>query len=83
MEKICEYASAKSLSDYHLPDAAYEDIENYLDARKKYQSFQSRENKQAMFFYYEMAYTSIKHCVVNGVIPREEMWRLVDILCEY
>ena len=35
MEKNCEYAAAKSLSDYHLPDAAYEDIENYLESRKK------------------------------------------------
>lgn len=78
-----EYAAAKSLTDYHLPDAAYEDIENYLESLKKYQAFQTRENKQSMLFFYEMAYTSIKHCVVNGVIPQSEMWRLVDMLCEY
>lgn len=68
---------------FNIPEYIEEDIDTYLVARKNYHISPTFENRIAMKFAYDEAYMSIKHGVVNGFIPDEEMQRVISDLKRY
>lgn len=72
------------MSDYSfLPEYVREEIKEYLKSKELFQKNETIENKQKMFSDYFNAYTSVKHCVVNGIISPVMMENIVAELKEY
>ena len=67
----------KMISSYTLPEFTMKDIRAFLERKEAYLANPTRQNKQKLFFYYDIAYTSIKHLVVIGLIPQSEMWNII------
>ncbi|MBR0163245.1 MAG: hypothetical protein IJQ12_01090 [Lachnospiraceae bacterium] len=68
------------VSEYTLPPYTMDDINAFLEQKERYLQEPTVRNKQWLAFYYDRAYTAVKHLVVCGVIPQSEMWNIVHRL---
>ena len=56
------------------------DINAFLEQKERYLKDPTIRNKQWLAFYYDRAYTAVKHLVVCGMIPQSEMRSIVHRL---